>query len=124
MSFFKGNKDNKKNVLPSAGESSKQTKKRKTIDWKLNVDAVDGPPLRQGTRGDKISCDSQGRPILLAADLFSLIKGTIYHLLLIGTTGTHFTVTFAEYQVQKTSAPTSSLCPSIQNATTVETHSS
>jgi len=71
MSFFRTNKD--KNSLPSAGQSSKQTKKRKTIDWQLNLDPVDGP-VRQGTKGDKITRDANQRPILLAADLCTLIR--------------------------------------------------
>lgn len=73
MSFLRWNREKS---LPSASESSKQTKGRRVIDWQLTPDPVDGP-MRQGTKDEKITRDAQQRPLMLASDLCTLIKGLI-----------------------------------------------
>jgi hypothetical protein len=67
---------NKEQSLPSASESSKQTKRRRVIDWQLTPDPVDGH-MRQGTKDEKVTRDAQQRPLILAGDLCTLIKGLI-----------------------------------------------
>lgn len=63
-----------KGVLPSSSQSASQTGKRRTVDWQLNPDPVDGQ-MRQGTKKERLAQDAHYRPILLPADLCPLIKG-------------------------------------------------
>jgi hypothetical protein len=71
MSFFRSTKENH---LPLTSELPKRTGKRRTIDWQLNPDPVDGQ-IRQGTKKEKIAYDTQRRPIHMVPSLCGVIRG-------------------------------------------------